>query len=114
VESVSEVRAEIANYFTNHFSESVNNRPTLDGIEFQGVDPLEDRALTVPFIATEIEEVVLSSDGDKSPGPDGFNFAFFNKFWGLLKGEVEVLFDQFFVTVDLPWGFSSYYYHAYP
>jgi hypothetical protein len=86
VESVSEVRAEIANYFTNHFSESVNNRPTLDGIEFQGVDPLEDLPLTFPFTETEIEVVVLSSDGDKSPGPDGFNFSFFKSFWGLLKG----------------------------
>ncbi|MCI81422.1 transposon TX1 putative protein, partial [Trifolium medium] len=69
--------------------ESVNNRPTLDGIVFQGVDPVEVLALTVPFTATEIEEVVLRSDGDKSPGPDGFNFAFFKRFWGLLKGEVE-------------------------
>jgi hypothetical protein len=109
VESVLEVRVKIVNYFTNHFSESVNNRPTLDGIEFQGVDPLEDRALTVPFIATEIEGVVLSSDGDKSPGPDGFNFSFFKSFWGLFKGEVGVLFDQFYVTANLPHSFSSYF-----
>ncbi|MCI07300.1 hypothetical protein A2U01_0028366, partial [Trifolium medium] len=46
VESVSEVRAEIVDYFTNHFSESMNNRPTLDGIEFQGVDPVEVLALS--------------------------------------------------------------------
>ncbi|MCH82649.1 cysteine-rich receptor-like protein kinase, partial [Trifolium medium] len=64
---------------------------------------------TVPFTATEIEEVVLSSDGDKSSGPDGFNFAFFKRFWGLLKCEVGVLFDQFFVTTDLPRSFSSYF-----
>ncbi|MCH91714.1 RNA-directed DNA polymerase (Reverse transcriptase), partial [Trifolium medium] len=84
VESVSEVRAEIVDYFTTHFSKSVNNRPTLDGIVFQGVDPVDVLGLTVPFSATEIEEVVLRSDGDKSPDPDGFNFAFFKRFWGLL------------------------------
>jgi hypothetical protein len=27
----------------------------------------------------EIEEVVLSSDGNKSPGPDGYNFAFIKR-----------------------------------
>ncbi|MCI29558.1 RNA-directed DNA polymerase (Reverse transcriptase), partial [Trifolium medium] len=65
--------------------------------------------MTVPFTATEIKEVVSSSDGDKSPSPDGFNFAFFKRFWGLIKGEVGVLFDQFFVTADLPRSFSSYF-----
>ncbi|GAU35310.1 hypothetical protein TSUD_389350 [Trifolium subterraneum] len=93
----------------NHFSESVNNQPTLDGIEFQGFDPGEVLTLTVPFTPTKIEEVVLSSDGDKSPGPDGFNFAFFKMFWGLLKDDVRVLFDKFFVKADLPRSFSSYF-----
>ncbi|MCI09502.1 hypothetical protein A2U01_0030588, partial [Trifolium medium] len=37
---------------------------TLDGIVFQGVDPVEVLALTVPFTTTEIDEVVLSSNGD--------------------------------------------------
>ncbi|MCI61441.1 hypothetical protein A2U01_0082698, partial [Trifolium medium] len=32
---------------------------------FRGVDSVEVLALTVPFTATEIDEVVLSSDGDK-------------------------------------------------
>ncbi|GAU32687.1 hypothetical protein TSUD_145610 [Trifolium subterraneum] len=90
VENVYEVRVEIVDYFTNHFSESVDNRPTLDGIEFQVVDPVDVLALTVPFTTSEIEEVVLSSDGDKSPGPDGFNFSFFKSFWGLLKGDVGI------------------------
>jgi hypothetical protein len=88
VESVSEVRAEIVNYFTTHFSESVNNQPTLYDIEFQVVDSVEALALTVPFTTPEIEEVVMSSDGDKCPGPDDFNFFFFKRFRGLLKGEV--------------------------
>ncbi|GAU37373.1 hypothetical protein TSUD_22470 [Trifolium subterraneum] len=56
----------------------------------------------MPFSAEEIKEVVVKSDGNKSPGPDGFNFAFFKSFWDLLKNEVGVMFDQFFVSVDLP------------
>ncbi|GAU44056.1 hypothetical protein TSUD_399540 [Trifolium subterraneum] len=109
VESVSEVRAQIVDYFRIHFSESMDNRPTLDGIEFQGVDPIEVATLTAPFTITEIEEVVMSSDGDKSPGPDAFNFAFLKSYWGLLKDEVRVLFAQFFVMANLPRSFSSYF-----
>ncbi|GAU21795.1 hypothetical protein TSUD_176400 [Trifolium subterraneum] len=53
-----------------------------------GFDPGEVLTLTVSFTPTEIEEVMLSSDGDKSLGPDGFNFAFFKRFWGLLKDDM--------------------------
>ncbi|MCH86670.1 cysteine-rich receptor-like protein kinase [Trifolium medium] len=73
----------------------MDNRPTLDGIEFQGVDPVEVTALTTPFTATEIEEVVMSSDGIMSPGPDGFNFSFFQRFWGLLKVELGICLINF-------------------
>jgi hypothetical protein len=51
----------------------------------------------------------LSSYGDKSFDPDGFNFAFFKRFWSLLKVEVGVLFVQIFVTVDFPRSFSFYF-----
>jgi len=45
----------------------------------------EDNALLVaPFLLLEIEMVVLESDGNKSPGPDGFNFVFLKAFWNLL------------------------------
>jgi hypothetical protein len=57
----------------------------------------------------EIENVILNSDGNKSPGPDGFNFAIIKAFWGLLKGEVRILFDQFHGTARLPKSFSSYF-----
>jgi hypothetical protein len=57
----------------------------------------------------EIEEVVKGCDGNKSPGPDGFNFAFIKKCWELLKGEIRVMFDQFHGNSSLPKGFLSYF-----
>ncbi|GAU18658.1 hypothetical protein TSUD_124910 [Trifolium subterraneum] len=109
VESVSDVRSEIVDYFRKHFSETLEDRPTLDGIFFQGLTPDEVLELTTPFSGAEIKEVVVSFDGNKSPGPDGFNFSFFKRFWDILKDEVGIMFDQFFVTADLPCNFSSYF-----
>lgn len=37
VGSVSEVRAEIVDYFRNHFSEALMDRPTLDGVAFASI-----------------------------------------------------------------------------
>ncbi|MCI39552.1 transposon TX1 putative protein, partial [Trifolium medium] len=57
----------------------------------------------------EIEDVVKESDGNKIPGPDGFNFAFVKKFWEMLKGEIRVMFDQFHGNSSLPKSFMSYF-----
>jgi len=45
----------------------------------------------------------------KSPGPDGFNFAFFKEFWYLVKNEIRIFFDQFHGNGALPRGLLSYF-----
>ncbi|GAU48001.1 hypothetical protein TSUD_404780 [Trifolium subterraneum] len=87
----------------------MEDRPTLDGIVFLGLLSHEVGGLTTPFSEVEIKEVVVNSDGNKSPGPGGFNFSFFKRFWDLLKDEVRIMFDQFFVSADQPCNFSSYF-----
>jgi hypothetical protein len=57
----------------------------------------------------EIEDVIVNSDGNKSPGPDGFNFAFVKAFWAMLKGEVRIMFDQFHANACLPKELLSYF-----
>lgn len=109
VESVHGIRAEVVDFFKGHFSDSEVDRPTLDGVPFSSVLEVESAALTAPFGDEEIREVVSNSDGSKCPGPDGFNFAFYKRFWDLLKGEIGMMFDQFYHTATLPRGFSSYF-----
>jgi hypothetical protein len=62
----------------------------------------------------EIEEVVKHSDGNKKPGPDGYNFAFVKKFWAMLKGDIRVMFDQFHGNASFPKGFLSYFVTLFP
>ncbi|MCH82139.1 cytochrome P450, partial [Trifolium medium] len=66
VESVPEVRAAILDYFKIHFSESLSNRPTLDGITFHELAEDDVVMLSAPFSAAEINVVVATSDGNKS------------------------------------------------
>ncbi|GAU16879.1 hypothetical protein TSUD_368280 [Trifolium subterraneum] len=109
VESVADVRSEIVDYFSTHFSETMEDRPTLDGIVFQGLSSQKMGILTAPFNEAEIKKVVVSSDGNNSPRPDGFNFLFFKSFWDLLKDKVGIMFDQLFGTANLPRNLSSYF-----
>jgi hypothetical protein len=59
----------------------------------------------------EIEEAVHCSYayGNKSSGPDEFNFAFLKKFWGMLKEDIRIMFDQFHGNSCLPKSFLSYF-----
>jgi len=107
VESVQDIRAEVVNFFKSHFSDSEVDRPTLDGVQLNSISDEDAKGLTIPFREEEITGVVLSADGLKCPGPDGFNFSFYKRFWNLLKREVGTMFNQFYHSV--PRSFSSYF-----
>ncbi|XP_028236709.1 uncharacterized protein LOC114416026 [Glycine soja] len=60
--------------------------------------------LVVPFLDLEIKEAVWSCDGDKCPGPDGFNFKFIKEFWEMLKTDFRRFVDEFHVHGSFPRG----------
>lgn len=76
VEGVPEVKAEVKNYFEGLFSEVEYNRLVLDGVSFSNISAEDNAFLTAPFSLDEIKDAVWSCDGDKSPGPYGFNLLF--------------------------------------
>lgn len=57
----------------------------------------------------ETEHVVLSCDGNKSSSLDGFNFSFIKSFRPLIKEDVGILFDRFYINGTLLEAFSSYF-----
>jgi len=49
VESVQEIRAKVAEFFKNHFSEPEVDRSTLDGVPLTSLSQVEAASLTVSF-----------------------------------------------------------------
>jgi len=97
------------NYFTDHVSSSPWERPQLDEVNFVTLSDVDNNFLVAPFTMLEIETAVKESDGNKSPGPDGFNFAFIKEFWYILKDEVRIMFDQFHANEVVPKSLLSYF-----
>ena len=62
-----------------------------------------------PFGEMEIEEMVKECDGNKSSGPDDFNFAFIKESWYLLKNEIRIMFDQFHANEVVSRGLLAYF-----
>ncbi|WJX57524.1 hypothetical protein P8452_43075 [Trifolium repens] len=108
IDTSPDIFEEVSSFFKEHFSSTPWSRPRLDGVVFPRVSDEQNNMLVAPFRLEEIEDVVLNSDGNKSLGPNGFNFAFVKTFWSMLKGEVRVMFDQFHGNACLPRGLLSF------
>jgi hypothetical protein len=63
----------------------------LDGVPFPELILEDNISLTAPFSLEEIHNVVKESDGNKSPGPDGFNFSVLKNCWEIIKGEIRIV-----------------------
>jgi hypothetical protein len=108
-EKPSQIREAVENFFVNHFSASNSIRPNLDGVPFPELILEDNISLTAPFSLEEIHNVVKESDGNKSPGPDGFNFSFLKNCWEIIKGEIRIKFDQFHGIATLPKSLLPYF-----
>ncbi|GJW76393.1 RNA-directed DNA polymerase, eukaryota [Tanacetum coccineum] len=56
---------------------------------------------------TEIRDAIWDCGSDKSPGLDGFTFAFYKKFWDTLKEDVVGFDQELFSTGTLPRGCNA-------
>lgn len=51
--------------------------------------------LEKPFTEEDVWASIQSCDGNRAPGPDGFNLSFYNEFWGLIKEDIMKVFNDF-------------------
>ncbi|GJT77559.1 RNA-directed DNA polymerase, eukaryota [Tanacetum coccineum] len=58
-------------------------------------------------IVDEIKRAVWDCGTDKSPGPDGFTFGFYRRFWYLIENDVYKAVSYFFLFGDIPKGCNS-------
>jgi hypothetical protein len=63
--------------------------------EEKRVSDEENLGLELTFTAEDLEEVLLSMKLDSAPGPDGFPVLFFKRFWGVLKGPILQILNDF-------------------
>ncbi|GAU42680.1 hypothetical protein TSUD_131080 [Trifolium subterraneum] len=76
LQGVDCIKNEVKQHFEKTFSEEWLNRPFLSGVDFNVLNDEDSALFLEPFGEEEVMEVIWSSDGNKTPGPDGFNFNF--------------------------------------
>ncbi|KAM0071560.1 putative RNA-directed DNA polymerase [Helianthus debilis subsp. tardiflorus] len=83
-------------FYSQLFSEPMQNRPLIVLESASRLSVEEGVELTKPFSLTEIKDAVWECDGDRAPGPDGFNFKFLKRCWNGLQGDFINLFNAFY------------------
>lgn len=95
-EEVDEVKTCIYNFFTAHFQkESIQRSSLVQDFTYTRDSELDNQFLISPFSEDEVREAVWSCDGNGSPGPDGFNFAFLKEAWCSLKAYLMQMMREF-------------------
>ncbi|MCH87539.1 LINE-1 reverse transcriptase like, partial [Trifolium medium] len=102
IQGVAEIKEEVKDNFSRHFSEEWSNRPFLQGIEFNTLSADDNALLLEPFYEEEVKETVWSCDGNKSPGPDNFNTNFLKACWPIVKNDVMAFLQEFHDNACLP------------
>lgn len=79
LEEPNQVKHEVWSHFYNQFTEVWVNRPVLVG-EFKSIRPSDSyHMLEAEFSKEEVWLAIRDCNGNKAPGPDGFNLMFFQK-----------------------------------
>nr|GEV37262.1 RNA-directed DNA polymerase, eukaryota, reverse transcriptase zinc-binding domain protein [Tanacetum cinerariifolium] len=74
---------------------------------YKSITSVQNIYLASPFSEYEIKEAIWDCGSDKSPGPDGFTFAFYKEFWKVVKSDVLAIVHHFFSTGILPRGCNT-------
>nr|GFA40479.1 RNA-directed DNA polymerase, eukaryota [Tanacetum cinerariifolium] len=107
VDDPSKVKDEFRDYFAYRFCDPgirhgvINfNFPNRLNIDQSG-------ELEAPISRDEIRRAVWDCGENKSPGPDGFTFEFFRRFWNIIRPDLCLAVEWFFHHASFPVGCNS-------
>ncbi|GKB12440.1 hypothetical protein Tco_0846363 [Tanacetum coccineum] len=106
-ESPKAVKGEFFQHFSSRFDKPDASRATINmrypkTLTYDQHNELESEVSNV-----EIKRAVWDCGTDKSPGPDGFTFGFYRRFWKIIENDVYDAVKYFFTYGNIPKGCNS-------
>ncbi|GJW57332.1 RNA-directed DNA polymerase, eukaryota [Tanacetum coccineum] len=106
-ESPNMVKSEFFHHFRSRFDKPADSRVQIN-MRYPNTISLDQQAvLELNVSKEELKRAVWDSGTDKSPGPDGFTFGFYHRFWKIIESDVFKAVKQFFTYGDIPKGCNS-------
>ncbi|GKB76264.1 RNA-directed DNA polymerase, eukaryota [Tanacetum coccineum] len=107
IDSPHLVKREFLSHFKNRFDHPQDSRLQLDLNFPNTLQPDQIIDLECDVSKDEIKRAVWDCGTDKSPGPDGFTFGFYRRYWNILESDVVDAVTSFFHHGQFPKGSNS-------
>ncbi|GJV95486.1 RNA-directed DNA polymerase, eukaryota [Tanacetum coccineum] len=107
VDDPCRVKEEFRLHFANRFRAPVDTRYKLNYTFPNKLQPDQMATLESPVSRDEVRNAVWGCGENKSPGPDGFSFEFFRKFWDTVGSDFCEAVEWFFEHSSFSRGCNS-------
>nr|GEU64911.1 putative RNA-directed DNA polymerase, eukaryota, reverse transcriptase zinc-binding domain protein [Tanacetum cinerariifolium] len=107
IDDPTRVKDEFFNHFSKQFSDPSPNRITLDHLFHNRLSVDQVAELERNLSNAKIKNTIWDCGTNKSPGPDGYTFEFFRKFWNIMENDIVDAVIQFISTCSFPPGCNS-------
>ncbi|KAH9722180.1 reverse transcriptase domain-containing protein [Citrus sinensis] len=102
-----EIDGMIVDYFSTLFqTECCSSEEVLRCVEKNSTED-QNMMLLAPFSAVEVKDALFDMHSDKSPGSDGMNPAFYQKFWNIVGEDVVQACLNFINSCSFPVGLND-------
>ncbi|GJR05390.1 RNA-directed DNA polymerase, eukaryota [Tanacetum coccineum] len=106
-EKPNSVKLEFLQHFRRRFEKPTGKRAYVDMNFPKSISIDQQMDLECDVSIEELKRAVSECGTDKSPGPDGFTFGFYRKFWTTIEKDVFAAVTHFFTYGDIPKGCNS-------
>nr|GEY94452.1 RNA-directed DNA polymerase, eukaryota [Tanacetum cinerariifolium] len=104
IKNLDLVKKEFLNHFKNSFGRPNKTRPVLV-TEFPcQLNSMQHMDMEADVTIEDIKNAVWDCGTDKSPGPNGFSFDFYRRFWSVIQKDVVAAVKCFFNYGSIPKG----------
>ncbi|XP_071713233.1 uncharacterized protein [Rutidosis leptorrhynchoides] len=107
------VKEAVTEHFKEIFRSRSLDRPELVqwaravGADLSSITGTEACELEAAFTESELWNAVNECGSSKAPGPDGFNFGFYKKFWYVIKDDLMEAIHSFWETREISKGCNA-------
>ncbi|GKE80928.1 hypothetical protein Tco_1550928 [Tanacetum coccineum] len=107
IESPKAVKGEFFQHFSSRFDKPDASRAIINMRYPKTLTYDQQNKLESEVSNMEIKRAVWDCGTDKSPGPDGFTFGFYRRFWKIIENDVYDAVKYFFTYGNIPKGWNS-------
>ncbi|GJR23059.1 putative RNA-directed DNA polymerase, eukaryota, reverse transcriptase zinc-binding domain protein [Tanacetum coccineum] len=107
ITKLNDIKGVFLKFFQEKFSRFEGIKVLRRSESYNSLNVHQSSFLEEPVSEVEIKKSIWDCGSEKSPGPDGFTFAFYKRYWSTYKNDIIAYVRDFFDFGKIPSGCNS-------